>query len=67
MFADRLKELRKEKGITQEKLAVKIGIAHSTLSAKLNNRNSFTTKEIGAICKELKIPKKDVGLYFFVE
>ncbi len=57
----------KECGFTHENLAVKIGIAHSTLSAKLNNRNAFTTKEIGAICKVLNIPKKDVGLYFFAE
>ena len=57
----------KECGYTQEILADKIGIAISTMSAKLNNRNAFTTKEIGAICKELNIPKKDIGLYFFAE
>ena len=56
----------KECGYIHATLAKAIGISKGTLSAKLNNLNFFTTKEIIAICKVLNIAYKDIPLYFFV-
>ena len=55
----------KECGFTQEKLAEAIGISKTTLSGKLNNQFSFTTKEMLAICKVLDIPLHEINEYFF--
>lgn len=55
----------KECGFTQATLADAIGINKGTLSAKLNNQSYFTTLEIIAICKALKIAFKDIPAYFF--
>lgn len=55
----------KECGFTQEQLAKAIGINKATLSAKLNNRFSFSQEEILAICKLLSIPVSDIGEYFY--
>lgn len=57
----------KEYGFTHENLANKIGIAPSTLSAKLNNKYSFTIAEIEAIRKALEIGKGEIGIYFFTQ
>ena len=55
----------RECGFTQEQLAKAIGINKATLSAKLNNRFSFTQEEILAICKLLNIPVCEIGDYFY--
>lgn len=55
----------KECGFTQEQLAKAIGINKATLSAKLNNRFSFSQEEILAICKLLSIAVSDIGEYFY--
>ena len=55
----------KELGFTQESLAKAVGISKGTLSAKLNSQYYFTTPEMVAICKVLKIAFKDIPLYFF--
>jgi DNA-binding Xre family transcriptional regulator len=57
----------RECGLTQAQLAESIGIHEGTLSAKLNNQNYFTTSEIDAICKVLKIARNDIPHYFFAE
>lgn len=57
----------KEFGLTQKTLAKKIGTTLSTLNLKLNNKYAFSMKEIGAICKVLDIPKREIGIYFFDE
>lgn len=57
----------RECGVTQERLADFIGIAPTTLSAKLNNKGNFTTIEIDCICKVLDISKDEIGIYFFAE
>lgn len=44
--ADVLRELIRSSGLTQPKLASKIGIAQSTLSAVLNGARSLTKKQI---------------------
>ena len=55
----------RECGFTQEQLAKAIGIHKGTLSAKLNSQNYFTSAEIIARCKVLKIAIEDISLYFF--
>ena len=55
----------KEKGLTQNELAVKIGRDKSSLSAKLNGKSAFTTVEIDNICKVLDISNGEIVEYFF--
>lgn len=57
--------LMRECGFTQEQLAKAIGINKGTLCAKLNSQYYFTTVEIIAICKILKIAHNDIHQYFF--
>ena len=55
----------RECGFTQEQLAKAIGISKYTLSAKLNNKFSFSQEEILAICKVLKIHISEIGEFFY--
>lgn len=55
----------KECGYTQEKLAIEIGRDKSSMSAKLNGKSAFTTKEIDCICKVLEISNNEIVDYFF--
>jgi transcriptional regulator with XRE-family HTH domain len=55
----------KERAITQEQLAKEIDKDKSTVNAKLNGKNAFTTKEIDDICKVLDISNIEIGDYFF--
>jgi transcriptional regulator with XRE-family HTH domain len=57
----------KEQGYTQERLAKEIGKDKSTVNAKLNGKNAFTTKEIDDICKVLDISNSEIGDYFFTK
>ena len=59
----RLKECK----LTQAELAEKIGKHITTLSAKLNNKNAFTSEEIDRICEVLEIPNDEIGKYFFAK
>ena len=55
----------REKNITQEILAKKIGLQPPTLSQKLNNKAKFKQAEISNICDVLDIDAKEIGGYFF--
>jgi transcriptional regulator with XRE-family HTH domain len=55
----------KEFGYTQESLAKEIGITVASMSLKLNNKANFKQREIRSICKVLKIPCGEIGIYFF--
>lgn len=55
----------KERKLTQEQLAKKIGKNKSTINAKLKGKNAFTTKEIDDICRVLDISNEEIGNYFF--
>ncbi len=57
----------KEKGLTQEALANKIGISGTTLSKKLNNIGKFSQAEMLSICEVLDIPVSDIASYFFAK
>lgn len=55
----------KEQGMTQETLALNVGLKPSTLSQKLNNKAHFKQVEISKICNILGIKGEDIGAYFF--
>ena len=55
MNANLLRGAMAEADVTQSQLAKKIGIAVSTLSAKINGHTCFDTDEIVAICDALHI------------
>lgn len=55
----------KEMGMTQEKLAEVVGIAETTMSAKLTGKSYFDTPEIDRICEVLDISAIELSLYFF--
>jgi len=57
--------LIREKQITQEELAQKIGIHPSTLSCKLNNNSEFSQGEMILIMDVLGKRMKDIPAYFF--
>lgn len=54
-------------GFTQEKLAAAVGINKATLSAKLNNKNSFTAPEMEIIRVSLNIAEDEISKYFFAK
>lgn len=64
---DKLKARLKEKRMTQEQLAEKIGIHPSTMNAKINNEEgeTLTIKQADDIKKILDIPNNEVIEYFF--
>ena len=55
----------REKGVTQEDAAEKMGKNAATFSRKLNNLNYFTQSEISILCRVLEIPDTEIGDYFF--
>lgn len=57
----------KEMYDTQEKFALALGIGRVSLSQRLNGKLEFSQNEILKSCDLLKIKKKDIPLYFFVE
>lgn len=57
----------KEFGYTQGRLAKHIGIGGSSMCLKLNNKAFFTQPEIKKICKVLRIPNEEIGVYFFTQ
>lgn len=61
----KLKGRIKEKGYTQMKLSMEIGISQCWLCKKLNNDSEFTQSQIFKICKILDIQKDEIDLYFF--
>ncbi|MDO5569538.1 MAG: helix-turn-helix transcriptional regulator [bacterium] len=54
-IGERLKQLRKDKGLTQEKLANKLNTTHSTISAYENGKTLILTVFAYQIAKEYKV------------
>lgn len=52
-----------ENGFTVGSIAEKIGISHTSMSYKLNNKREFTASEMQKLCIALNITKKEP--YFF--
>lgn len=57
----------KQSGITQNKLASKIGISSTSLSLKLHSHYPFTQNEILDISNVVGIAKEDIPKYFFTQ
>lgn len=55
-FANKLKEIRIASGLSQEKLAEKLGVATKTVSYWENGHNAVTFNKIPLIAKALNIP-----------
>lgn len=55
----------KEKKITQDQLAAKIGISPASMNLKLCNKSPFKQDEILAICDVLNIISSEIPAYFF--
>lgn len=63
----KLKGKLREMGQTQTTLADYLNISEGTLSLRLNSKGVFKQNEMRNICDFLKIPKQEIGLYFFAE
>lgn len=57
----------RERGVTQEDVASKMGRNAATISRKLNNQGYFTQTEISIMCDILKISDEEIGNYFFAK
>lgn len=55
----------KEKNLTQDQLAAKIGISPASVNLKLCNKSPFKQDEILAICDALDISYSEISAYFF--
>lgn len=54
---DRIKQVRKEYGLTQEEFATRIGIAKSSVSLLESGRNNPSTQTIQLICQQFRVRK----------
>lgn len=54
-----------EEGVSQIMIAEVLGISQQAMTSKMNNRISFSQKDMVKICKILNIPIEEVGRYFF--
>lgn len=52
---------------THENFAEALGIGRVALSQKLNNKSSFTQREISKAAALLGIKKNDIPRYFFIQ
>jgi len=59
-FGRRIKQLRKERGMTQEQLALTANIERSYLGAIERGERSPTLDKISSIAKALKVSVKDL-------
>ncbi|WP_314067502.1 DUF739 family protein [uncultured Vagococcus sp.] len=53
------------KGLTQEDLAILLGMSKTSLSNKLNNKSRFDSAEILNLSKILEITDVEISYYFF--
>lgn len=55
----------REKRVTQDALAAKIGISSTSMNLSLNNKRDFRQDEILSVCEVLDIPLSEIPRYFF--
>lgn len=65
MNESKLRGRIREKFSTQEAFAEAVGMANTTLSAKLNGKTDWKRQEIEDACRLLDISAADIPLYFF--
>ena len=56
----------KENGISVSDLAKRLGVSRPTITAKIQNKRSFTIDEMVAIRNELELSADDCKTIFFV-
>lgn len=56
MTGDKIKKLRKERGITQAQLADKLGMSQSTIGMIESGQNNGSTETLTNIAKYFKVP-----------
>ena len=66
MNANALKGRIMEKGLTQEKLAEKIGISQNTMSSRICGHSSFRVDEVKKICRILGIDSSEEKAKIFL-
>lgn len=66
MNANALKGRIIEKGLTQEKLAEKIGISQNTMSGRICGHSSFRVDEVKKICRILEIDSSEEKAEIFL-
>lgn len=65
---DRLVRRAEDMGYTQiADIGVLCGLNRPAISQRVNGRTDWQKRDILALCKELEIPKEEIGLYFFPE
>lgn len=57
----KLREIRKEKGLTSKFVAEKLGIKTSTLNRKERD-NSFTVLQLGKLCELYGVELKEINI-----
>lgn len=65
MNESKLRGLIREKFKTQADFAMALGMADTTLSAKLNGKTDWKRQEIETACRVLGVAAEDIPLYFF--
>lgn len=55
---NRIKQLRKELGLTQEKFGEKLGLKKNSISQIENGINSLTEQLLLSVCREFNVSKK---------
>ena len=61
----KLKGRIKEKCGNQNQFQEKMGLSHTSINKKLNNKVQFTQEDIEKAIEILELDKKDIPLYFF--
>lgn len=61
----KLRGRMREKGLTQEEVAISSEMSPSTFSLKLNNQSNFSQDDICNLSDVLEIPHIEIGVYFF--
>ena len=62
-----LTKLIKDRGYNHTEVAMLSGMSKGVFSLKINNKLSFSQKDILALCEVLRIPKTKVYEYFFTK
>lgn len=60
-----LRKKMKDAGVTQARLAEKLGLAKATVSQKMNNSRPMFLHEAEVISEELNISDAEFKVYFF--
>ncbi len=60
-----LKDIMKEKGVSQRKMAENLGVNEKTLRSRIEGATEFTLEEITAVSEMLSLDENQIGIIFF--